>query len=317
MRNFDKVGEINHKKGRLLLALIVGLSLLTLSCEKKEQVEIPTSMPDLIGLTYKEAENLLQGTPLDGVLTYEDLKGDRSVWKESNWTVVSQEPNPGSGFSEATNPCVGVIKTEEISTFPKSKAVVCSKHTTFLEETATKATTTTSSEPTTSTSIYITRDEIFAAAEQMRTEKDQVKNIVFVSDKSSPTKWSNSFYLYIGTSSGSKPWLRLHASYSGSEWIFWSKLIFNVDDNIYTSKYSSFEVKRDNSGSRVYEWLDVEVPDSQLPRLRAIAESQSTVIRFEGDSYINDMSLSSSQKKALSNVLAVYDGLERGVLSAP
>jgi hypothetical protein len=94
-------------------------------------------------------------------------------------------------------------------------------------------------------------------------------------------------------------------------------LIFNVDDNIYTSKYSTFDVKRDNSGSRVYEWLDVEVPDSQLPQLREIAESQSTVIRFEGDSYIHDLSMTSSQKRALSNVLAVYDGLERGVLSNP
>lgn len=317
MRSFDKVGEMNHKKWRILLALIVGLSFLTLGCEKKEQVAIPTSMPDLIGLTYKEAGNLLQGTALDGVLTYEDLKDDRFVWNKSNWTVLSQEPNPGSNFNEIVNPCVGIVKTEELSTFPKSKAVVCSKHATILEETATKATTTTSSEPTTSTSFYITRDEILVAAKQMRTETDDVKNIVFISDKSSPTKWSNSFYLYIGTSSGSKPWLRLHASYSGSEWIFWSKLIFNVDDNIYTSKYSTFEIKRDNSGSRVYEWLDVEVPDSQLPRLREIAESQSTVIRFEGDSYIHDLSMTSSQKKALSNVLAVYDGLERGVLSNP
>jgi hypothetical protein len=305
------------KKNVLILVLMVGLPLLGLGCEKKDQVVAPSSMPDLIGLTFEEAENLLRGTPLDGALTYEDLSEDRSVWKESNWMVMSQEPSPGSNFSGVVNPCVGIIKTEELSTFPKSKKVSCSKHTTILEEIAKKTTTTTSSEPTTSTSVYITRDEILTAAKQMRTETDEVKNIVFISDKSSPSKWSTGFYLYIGTSSGSKPWLRLHASYTGSEWIFWSKLIFNVDDNIYTSKYSTFDVKRDNSGSRVYEWLDVEVPDSQLPQLREIAESQSTVIRFEGDSYIHDLSMTSSQKRALSNVLAVYDGLERGVLSNP
>jgi hypothetical protein len=305
------------RRKKLLLALMVGLSLVGLGCEEEEPVAVPSSMPDMIGLTFKEASTLLEGTPLDGMLVYEDLSEDRSVWKESNWTVVSQEPSPGSNFSGVINPCVGIVKTEELSAFPKSKKVTCSQHTTILEETAKETTTTTSSEPTSSTSVYITRDEILAAAKQMRTETDDVKDIVFITDKSSPTKWSNSFYLYIGTSSGSKPWLRLHSSYSGNEWIFWSKLIFNVDGDIYTSKFSTFDIKRDNSGAKVYEWLDVEVPDSQLPKLREIAESASTVIRFEGDSYVHDLTINSAQKKALSNVLAVFDGLERGVLSNP
>lgn len=62
-------------------------------------------------MTLIEAEETLKLLRLR--LTPEDLSGDRSIWKPSNWTVVEQELAPGRGMEEGATVRVRVLKHEE------------------------------------------------------------------------------------------------------------------------------------------------------------------------------------------------------------
>jgi len=307
--------NMGFKERRYFLLLGIGSILLFGACEKPNNpISTPSAMPNLIGLTFKEAQEALLRTPLEGKLTYEDLFDDRVVWKGSNWIVVSQEPNPADGFENAITPCVGIIKKEEASDFDDSRKQSCSKHTSTFENIQTTTTTTTTSVVSTTTAPFFSREEILKAVKQMRSEKDQVTNYNFLEDKSSPTNWADSFYLYIITKEGYEPSLRFYVSYYGSNWIFWSNLTLNIDGDIY--EVNAKGVKHDNN-SMVYEWLDVLPTDSQLLIIAMVANSRSTLVRLEGDSYKHDFEVGPTQKKALLNVLAVYDGFRRGILNSP
>lgn len=45
--------------------------------------------------------------------------------------------------------------------------------------------------------------------------------------------------------------------------------------------------------------------------LRAIVESEETIVRFQGSEYYYDFTIKSSDKAAISNVLQVYDYMNR------
>jgi len=43
--------------------------------------------------------------------------------------------------------------------------------------------------------------------------------------------------------------------------------------------------------------------------LRTIANSSETIVRFEGDDYYHDITISSSDKEGIAQILTVYDAL--------
>ena len=173
------------------------------------------------------------------------------------------------------------------------------------------ATTVTTSTPVTTVAPY-TDSEYELAKAQMRTEIDTVENLTWIYDKTSPTSWANSFYLYIGTQQGEDPWFRFVVSYYGSDWIFFTKETINVDGKIFTINHEYFDMKHDNSGGGVYEWIDVQPSKADISMLQLIAKSESTVVRLQGDTYKKDIEITAKQKTAIQNVLTVYEGLTRG-----
>ena len=317
LANKGTLEDMRLKERRSFLLLVVGAILLCGACEKpNSRIATPSAMPNLIGLSYKDAQEALLRTPLEGKLTYEDLIDDRVVWKESNWIVVSQEPNPEVAFESIQPPCVGIVKKDEVQNLDDIRKLVCSNHTTNSErfQTTTTTTTTTTSIDSTITTPSISREEILIAADQMRSSKDEVQNSYFWTDKTSPVKWADSIYLYVATKNGYEPTIRMYVSYYGSDWIFWSNLILNIDGDIY--EIEARGVNQDNT-NMVYEWIDVVPSDSQLLLLEMVANSQKTLVRLEGDTYKHDFEVTPNQKRALMNVLSVYEGFRRGVLISP
>ncbi len=197
-----------------------------------------------------------------------------------------------------------------LSNCGKTEIIASSTTTTLVVVPVTLATTTTTT--TTTTLAPYTDSEYETAKKRMRTEVDKVQNITWISDKTAPTSWANSFDLYIGSKPGMDPWFRFKVSYYGSDWIFFTKEIINVDGILFNIEHEYFDMKHDNSGGGVFEWIDVKPSDADISMLRSIAKSESTIVRLQGDTYKKDLEITAKQKQAIQNVFTVYEGLKRG-----
>ena len=176
--------------------------------------------------------------------------------------------------------------------------------------------TTTISTTTTSTLPPYTDEEYAAALKQMSIKNDAVVGSRFIEAKSSPDYSSqDAFQIYISGTQNSIGGLRFLARYAGSDWVFFEKIIVNVDGRIFNLGFSYFEVERDNGGGGVWEWVDVVPSNENITMLKLIVDSKSTLVRFQGENYKNDRELTAKEKKAISDVFTVEDGYKRGKLS--
>ena len=160
-----------------------------------------------------------------------------------------------------------------------------------------------------------------AAAEEMlsglRKNEDRVRNLRFYYPSAFPfytDYWATDvrcFALpYLGQD-GDSTWLRFICNYTGDDWIFFKKLTFAIDEQRYTKTFSYYDVTRDNAYGDVWEYIDVDVRDGNYEEiLEAIVNSNETIIRFEGDDYHYDHTVSAGDKEAIRQMLAVYNALK-------
>ena len=84
------------------------------------------------------------------------------------------------------------------------------------------------------------------------------------------------------------------------------------DGEIYYKNPYYYDIIHDND-SEVWEvWDEVldagaEMDDYSIQMLQQIANSEETIIRFQGDDYHYDLTISASDKKAIKNVLTAYE----------
>jgi len=144
----------------------------------------------------------------------------------------------------------------------------------------------------------------------MRTKYDEVKEITWHFDKASP-KYDDTknFLLYIGKDKNNDCWLRLRIRYAADDWLFIKKYILKIDDYTYTILPGDFNVQRDNSGGRIWEWYDKTPSKSDIEAIKAIINSKKTILRYEGDQYHYDRNISQQEKQSLQNVLDAYIAL--------
>ncbi|AYN01977.1 hypothetical protein [Chryseobacterium sp. 3008163] len=62
--------------------------------------------------------------------------------------------------------------------------------------------------------------------------------------------------------------------------------------------------------SRIWEWLDIQVKESEYEILKKIATSKVTKIRYEGKQYHDDRTLTQKEKDIIKKTLEIYDGLK-------
>lgn len=205
---------------------------------------------------------------------------------------------------------------DETST-DEADQVVTSTTNSSTTSTTLRPTTTSSSSTTTTTTLPPYTDEEYAAAlKQMTIKNDAVVGNRFVVAKSSP-QYANEdeFSIYISGTQTSVGNIRFLARYAGSDWVFFEKIIVNVDGRVFNLEFSYFEVKRDNGSGGVWEWIDIIPSSENLVMLKQIAKSESTIVRFQGSDYKNDRELTAKEKKAIADVFTVLDGFKRGKLS--
>lgn len=149
------------------------------------------------------------------------------------------------------------------------------------------------------------------ALSRMRVKEDIVQNTTFYLPKRMPEYINSRCNLsaYIGLQS-SHVWLIIRYNYAGDDWVFFEKVILAVDDARYTKNFSYGDLTRDNGGGMVGEYTDVtNVGESDIKMLREICKSTHTIVRFEGDDYYHDYTLTNEDKKAIKDALIIYEYL--------
>ncbi|MBE8717577.1 hypothetical protein [Cellvibrio polysaccharolyticus] len=156
-------------------------------------------------------------------------------------------------------------------------------------------------------------------AESKRKEADTAKamqNLTTSHDKVNQVTWYKYKYAsladtrisaYIGYREGRKPWLRQDLFYKSDSWLFVRSYIFLIDGERIDMPPTKFE--RDNGSGKIWEWEDKMATETDIAILKKIINSKETIIRFNGDKYYDDHTVTSSEKAGLKDVLTGYQAL--------
>lgn len=145
-------------------------------------------------------------------------------------------------------------------------------------------------------------------------DHDKMKGISWYRSPTSPKHANaNAFYLYFGREdSGRFTALRLVIQYYADDWLFvrraWAKVDGQTIDPLPQRSGRPFGWERDNNGGKIWEWSDAEVSQpADRAAVRKIAEAKSVTVRFEGQQYHTDRTLTAAQLKAMRDVIAAYE----------
>ena len=114
---------------------------------------------------------------------------------------------------------------------------------------------------------------------------------------------------YLGLDDKDNVWLRMVYNYTGSDWVFFEKVILLVDEERHEFSFSYYDVVRDNQGRKVWEYVDTPVDASLRELLAAIADSKETIIRFQGDDHYRDFTVTKGDKTAIRQTLSSYEAM--------
>ena len=150
-----------------------------------------------------------------------------------------------------------------------------------------------------------------AAIAKLRTKYDKVEGITWYEHPRQPyyTNTRTFSLPYIGKN-GSSVWLRWKFNYTGDDWIFFETIKIVVDGDTYTKNFNYYDVDRDNGYGDVWEVADIAPDDDDIALLKKISKSKETIIRFQGDNYHYDLTISSADKRAIKQVLRAYNALK-------
>lgn len=147
-------------------------------------------------------------------------------------------------------------------------------------------------------------------------ENDKVEGITWYYHDNMPEYIDIRSYIipYIGVRHN-EPWICVRYNYTNDNWIFWNKLTIVADGEKFYKTISSFDTVRDNEGGLVWEYYDeifdvnAKMDSADIKMLKAIAESDETIIRFEGDDYYYDLTVTNTDKNTIKDVLKIYSSL--------
>lgn len=142
-------------------------------------------------------------------------------------------------------------------------------------------------------------------------ERDDVRDLTWYTPSSAP-KYVNdrcAIYPYLSKTDSGTVSLRLKVVYTGDNWLFLSGIIFDIDGQNNLLSYAQGDYYRDNAWGDVWEVIDKEANETDKNLLRSVANSEKTIIRFQGSLYHYDMTVSQAEKKAIQDTLELAEYL--------
>ena len=142
---------------------------------------------------------------------------------------------------------------------------------------------------------------------------DAMRDITWYKNSASP-KYdnTNTFYLYFGIADDQvlTP-LRLKITYASDSWLFVKSVWGKADGKKIAIPQVSAPLsgwERDNGSGKIWEWSDAPIEDAQdIASLRQIALSKEVTLRFEGQQYYSDRTLSGAQLQAIREMISAYE----------
>lgn len=147
----------------------------------------------------------------------------------------------------------------------------------------------------------------------MRKEVDDMREVAFYYDAST-TKYNdrNSLHAYIGEDKNGNHWLRLRIQYAADDWLFIQSYKIKSDSTFFEIVPTD-RVNTDNSGGRIWETYDVSMTSDTYKMMKSVSESKEAKIRCNGKQYYDDRKITPAEKKAIRNVLELYDLLDGSI----
>lgn len=143
----------------------------------------------------------------------------------------------------------------------------------------------------------------------MRMNEDTFENIKWYNDRNQNPNPSDKVYLYMGQRDGAAPFLRLVFMMRDDSWHFFTSIVIDVDGEKFNYEPGYSGVTRDNS-TEIWEYYDREPTTRDFDMLDKIIASTSTRIRYvNDDNFYTERTVTSAQKKGLSNVLLAFEAL--------
>lgn len=142
-------------------------------------------------------------------------------------------------------------------------------------------------------------------------ERDEVRDLTWYTPSSAP-KYVNdrcAIYPYLSKTDSGTVSLRLKVVYTGDNWLFLSGVIFDIGGQNNLLSYAQGDYYRDNAWGDVWEVIDKEANETDKNLLRSVANSEKTIIRFQGSLYHYDMTVSQAEKKAIQDTLELAEYL--------
>lgn len=152
------------------------------------------------------------------------------------------------------------------------------------------------------------RNARLAAVNVMNTSEDRIEGITWYKHPNQP-RYLNSrstAYFYIGKRSG-QSWLRMKVQYTASDWLFVNKVTAwhdGIKEPLISGRFDR------DSNSSIWEWVDTTPDGYQIEVMRSLSEATEAILRFEGDQYHKDVTLSSGDKRAIRETLAAYEAIK-------
>jgi hypothetical protein len=154
--------------------------------------------------------------------------------------------------------------------------------------------------------------EFKAALAQMQTLKDDFTESTYYADKSGPkfnSANSTALYIYVGAKKGQKTVAYLRMQAYGGDYLFIKKVLFKVDGETFQLTPSSDEAETIPGQVQAFDWFDRTMTSTEISLVQWIINSKKTVMRIQGTRNYKDLTITSTQKKALARMLTVYKGL--------
>lgn len=137
--------------------------------------------------------------------------------------------------------------------------------------------------------------------------KDEFSEKTWVEPKDAPKYVDvNGIYCYFMLVDGKASNLRFKIQYRAEDWLFIQGYKFSIDGDAFD--YVPSKIERDHS-TYIWEWSDAPVTASSKVIIEALADAKTAKIRFVGQQYHKDKSITSQQIKSIKRTIDLYHAL--------
>lgn len=144
----------------------------------------------------------------------------------------------------------------------------------------------------------------------LRIVNDDIENLAFYYDKTTPEKYATGTHIYFGSTEGKfHRGFRIRYVYKGKRRIDFDSIVINVDGKVHDVIVISSDRDTWKVNGGVVESYDTELHEKFLKLVATFPSAESVKVRFKGDGGRFDYEMSDDEKQAFRNVMEAYQML--------